>query len=98
MALQFKIGLCNGQITPRPPHPPSGFSRASNARSTKRAAMGESRQELLQWLNGLLQLNYTKIEQCGSGTLWRHADPKWYAAAHNRPPSLRLVASLSSLQ
>ncbi|XHF97758.1 hypothetical protein AWENTII_001342 [Aspergillus wentii] len=29
--------------------------------------MGESRQELLAWLNGLLQLNLTKIEQCGTG-------------------------------
>ncbi|KAK5048016.1 hypothetical protein LTR84_006206 [Exophiala bonariae] len=29
--------------------------------------MGESRQELLQWLNGLLQLNVTKVEQCGTG-------------------------------
>ncbi|KAI5120451.1 hypothetical protein M0805_008498 [Coniferiporia weirii] len=29
--------------------------------------MGESRTELLAWLNNLLQLNYTKIEQCGSG-------------------------------
>ncbi|EPS30204.1 Microtubule integrity protein mal3 [Penicillium oxalicum] len=29
--------------------------------------MGESRQELLAWLNSLLQLNITKIEQCGTG-------------------------------
>ncbi|KAG4083253.1 calponin homology domain-containing protein [Neocallimastix lanati (nom. inval.)] len=29
--------------------------------------MGESRTELLTWLNDLLQLNYTKIEQCGTG-------------------------------
>ncbi|KAK5110061.1 hypothetical protein LTR62_006305 [Meristemomyces frigidus] len=29
--------------------------------------MGESRQELLAWLNGLLQLNITKVEQCGTG-------------------------------
>ncbi|RPA99806.1 hypothetical protein L873DRAFT_1806348 [Choiromyces venosus 120613-1] len=29
--------------------------------------MGESRQELLNWLNGLLQLNITRIEQCGTG-------------------------------
>jgi len=25
------------------------------------------RQELLAWLNGLLQLNLTKVEQCGTG-------------------------------
>ncbi|KAL7903112.1 microtubule-associated protein RP/EB family member 1 [Trichoderma sp. SZMC 28014] len=29
--------------------------------------MGESRQELLNWLNSLLQLNITKVEQCGTG-------------------------------
>jgi len=29
--------------------------------------MGESRQELLNWLNQLLQLNVTRIEQCGTG-------------------------------
>ncbi|OJJ85504.1 microtubule-binding protein BIM1 [Aspergillus glaucus CBS 516.65] len=29
--------------------------------------MGESRQELLGWINSLLQLNITKIEQCGTG-------------------------------
>ncbi|PWN21511.1 hypothetical protein BCV69DRAFT_269260 [Microstroma glucosiphilum] len=28
---------------------------------------GESRSELLAWLNELLNLNYTKVEQCGSG-------------------------------
>jgi len=32
--------------------------------------MGESRTELLQWLNDLLQLNYTKIEQCGTGAAY----------------------------
>lgn len=30
-------------------------------------SMGESRQELLHWLNSLLQLNVTKVEQCGTG-------------------------------
>ncbi|KAF8526978.1 EB1 domain-containing protein [Hysterangium stoloniferum] len=29
--------------------------------------MGESRTELLAWLNELLQVSYTKIEQCGAG-------------------------------
>ncbi|CAO1599988.1 MAG: hypothetical protein LQ349_008438 [Xanthoria aureola] len=29
--------------------------------------MGESRQELLGWLNDLLQLKVTKVEQCGTG-------------------------------
>jgi len=32
--------------------------------------MGESRTELLTWLNDLLQLNYTKIEQCGTGAAY----------------------------
>lgn len=32
--------------------------------------MGESRTELLQWLNDLLQLNYTKVEQCGTGAAY----------------------------
>ncbi|CAE6447637.1 unnamed protein product [Rhizoctonia solani] len=31
---------------------------------------GESRTELLGWLNELLQLNYTKVEQCGSGAAY----------------------------
>ena len=29
--------------------------------------MGESRTELIAWINDLLQVNYTKIEQCGTG-------------------------------
>ena len=29
--------------------------------------MGESRQELLAWINDLLHLGYTKVEQFGSG-------------------------------
>ena len=28
---------------------------------------GQTRQELLAWLNNLLQLNVTKVEQCGTG-------------------------------
>jgi len=32
--------------------------------------MGESRTELLQWLNELLAINYTKIEQCGTGAAY----------------------------
>ncbi|KAG8806462.1 hypothetical protein FRC17_004978 [Serendipita sp. 399] len=32
--------------------------------------MGESRTELLAWLNELLQINYTKVEQCGTGAAY----------------------------
>ncbi|KAL1918911.1 uncharacterized protein VTP21DRAFT_2292 [Calcarisporiella thermophila] len=32
--------------------------------------MGESRTELLAWLNDLLQVNYQKIEQCGTGAAY----------------------------
>jgi len=34
--------------------------------------MAGSRQELVAWVNELLQLNYTKVEQLGSGTLLVH--------------------------
>ena len=34
--------------------------------------MGESRTELLAWMNDLLQLNYTKVEQAGSGNMIYH--------------------------
>ncbi|PHZ16825.1 uncharacterized protein RHIMIDRAFT_286251 [Rhizopus microsporus ATCC 52813] len=32
--------------------------------------MGESRTELLAWLNDLLQVNYTKVEQAGTGAAY----------------------------
>ncbi|CUM67877.1 uncharacterized protein PRCAT00005588001 [Priceomyces carsonii] len=32
--------------------------------------VGESRTELLQWLNLTLDLNYTKVEQCGTGAAY----------------------------
>jgi len=32
--------------------------------------MGESRQELLAWVNKLLQLNLTRVEQCGTGSAY----------------------------
>ncbi|RKP04337.1 hypothetical protein CXG81DRAFT_5077, partial [Caulochytrium protostelioides] len=32
--------------------------------------MGESRTELLAWLNDLCQLSYTRIEQCGTGAAY----------------------------
>lgn len=35
--------------------------------STAHPLTHDRRQELLGWLNGLLQLNFTKVEQCGTG-------------------------------
>ena len=32
--------------------------------------MNASRTDLLAWLNNLLQLNYTKVEQCGTGAAY----------------------------
>lgn len=32
--------------------------------------MSASRTELLAWLNELLSLNYTKVEQCGNGAAY----------------------------
>ncbi|GAA5891891.1 hypothetical protein JCM8208_002925 [Rhodotorula glutinis] len=32
--------------------------------------MASSRTELLEWINDLLQLNYTKVEQCGAGGVY----------------------------
>ncbi|QLQ80507.1 hypothetical protein HG537_0D05070 [Torulaspora globosa] len=34
------------------------------------SGIGESRTELLNWLNDLLQLNYKKIEECGTGAAY----------------------------
>ena len=34
--------------------------------------MGESRMELVAWLNDLLQLNYRKVEQAGTGRHFCH--------------------------
>ncbi len=35
------------------------------------------RQELLAWMNNLLQLNITKVEQCGTGYDLRLSMPTW---------------------
>lgn len=42
---------------------------------------GHHRQELVQWLNSLLQLNITKVEQCGTGYVASEKPSKAYAAA-----------------
>lgn len=36
--------------------------------------MGESRTELLQWVNNLLNINYTKVEQAGTGNRKKEND------------------------
>ncbi|KAN0064290.1 microtubule integrity protein mal3 [Thecaphora frezii] len=41
--------------------------------------MGESRTELINWLNDLLALNYTKVEQCGSGAAYAQVIDSIYA-------------------
>ena len=32
--------------------------------------MGESRTELIAWVNEVTQLGYTKVEQCGTGAAY----------------------------
>lgn len=51
---------------------------------TRSTDMGESRTELLAWLNDLLQVNYTKIEQCGSGGAYCQIMDSIYGA---QPPT-----------
>lgn len=34
------------------------------------SGIGESRSELIAWVNGLLQLNYKKVEECGTGAAY----------------------------
>ena len=48
------------------PCPPIHLNRTASQESK----MGESRTELIAWLNDLLALNYTKVEQCGSGAAY----------------------------
>jgi hypothetical protein len=43
--------------------------------------MGESRSELLAWLNELLQINYTKVEQCGTGAAYCQILDSVYSAS-----------------
>ena len=53
--------------------------------------MGESRTELLAWLNDLLQLNYTKVEQCGTGGAYCQIMDSIYGACLLRCDSLDFV-------
>jgi hypothetical protein len=49
--------------------------------------MAVSRSDLLAWLNELLQLNYTKIEQCGTGGAYCQILDSIYGSCklHHRP-------------
>ncbi|ORZ02698.1 calponin homology domain-containing protein [Syncephalastrum racemosum] len=44
--------------------------------------MGESRTELLAWLNDLLQTNYTKVEQAGTGAAYCQIFDSIYGDVH----------------
>jgi microtubule-associated protein, RP/EB family len=59
--------------------------------------MGESRTELLQWLNELLAINYTKIEQCGTGAAYCQIFDSIYGLYSAEPPS-RLWLILACLR
>ncbi|ELU36875.1 microtubule binding protein [Rhizoctonia solani AG-1 IA] len=50
--------------------PPHRFTTNHTHLRTRSTMAGESRTELIGWLNDLLQINYTKVEQCGSGAAY----------------------------
>ncbi|KAJ2936827.1 hypothetical protein H1R20_g234, partial [Candolleomyces eurysporus] len=53
-----------------------------------------SRTDLLAWLNELLQINYTKIEQCGTGGAYCQIMDSIYGAYHW--PSLVVLGGAES--
>jgi len=53
--------------------------------------MGESRSELLAWINELLNLSYTKIEQMGSGFAYAQIIDSVYGEEAAVPSSSSLV-------
>lgn len=53
----------DGRVTVRAPRSNNPHKRSGWEMLTRY----EYRQELVQWLNSLLQLNITKVEQCGTG-------------------------------
>ena len=65
--------------------------------------MGESRTELLAWLNDLLQINYTKVEQCGTGGAYCQVIDSIYGQSRSTPhnlgnTSVTATASASHMQ
>jgi RP/EB family microtubule-associated protein len=60
--------------------------------------MGESRSELLAWLNELLQINYTKIEQCGTGAAYCQILDSIYRASNRTTlPPLSCIPPLTCI-
>ena len=56
--------------------------------------MGEARTELLAWLNDLLQINYTKVEQCGTGGAYCQViDSVYGQSSPPRPETSDLVTA-----
>ena len=55
--------------------------------------MGESRTELLAWLNDLLQVNYTKVEQCGTGGAYCQVMDSVFGQSFSILLSQRLVSN-----
>ena len=51
--------------------------------------MTASRTDLLAWLNDLLQINYTKIEQCGAGGAYCQILDSIYGIYSHRVPVAR---------
>ena len=67
-----------------PHRPPSARPTAPSRPPRRVFTMGESRTELIAWLNDLLQVNYTKIEQCGTGGAYcQIIDSIFGAISHN---------------
>jgi RP/EB family microtubule-associated protein len=58
--------------------------------------MGESRTELIAWINELLQLNYTKVEQCGTGGAYCQIMDSVYGEPHISVELLRSRRVLTS--
>ncbi|KAK4050407.1 microtubule integrity protein mal3 [Microbotryomycetes sp. JL201] len=65
---------------------------------------GESRHSLLQWINDLCQVQYTKVEQCGNGAVYCHVidsiflDVPVHKIKLNAKQSYELMANYKILQ
>lgn len=52
------------------PQPSKHHNKKQSENRFNMSGVGESRSELLSWLNDLLKLNYKKIEECGTGAAY----------------------------